>query len=192
MNIKLVVLDMAGTTVRDDDAVNGCLREALKAGGFDVGRDEVNAVMGIPKPVAIRTLVERERTDGSPAPPSLVDELHRDFEARMLASTAPTPASGRCRMPSRSWGRSERRGQGRAGHGLQPADHRRHPRPPGLGRGRLPRRHGDQRRGAARPSVPRPHRARHDLTGVADPGRSPRSGIRPPTCRRGLRPDAAS
>ena len=29
MKIELVVFDMAGTTVRDDDAVNPCLREAL-------------------------------------------------------------------------------------------------------------------------------------------------------------------
>jgi phosphonatase-like hydrolase len=84
MNIKLVVLDMAGTTVHDDDAVNTCLREALEAGGIAVSRDEVNAVMGMPKPVAIRALVEGGRGDGSPAPPSLVDEFYRDFEARML------------------------------------------------------------------------------------------------------------
>jgi phosphonatase-like hydrolase len=84
MKIRLVVLDMAGTTVHDDDAVNTCLREALKFGGFDVGRDEVNAVMGMPKPVAIRTLVERKWNVGTPAPQPLVDALYDDFEARML------------------------------------------------------------------------------------------------------------
>ncbi len=84
MKIKLVVLDMAGTTVRDDDAVNTCLRDALMAAGFDVGRDEVNAVMGIPKPVAIRTLVEGKRDEPIPASQSLIDELYEDFETRML------------------------------------------------------------------------------------------------------------
>jgi phosphonatase-like hydrolase len=84
MKIKLVVLDMAGTTVHDDDAVNTCLRRALHSGGFDVSRDEVNAVMGMPKPVAIRTLLERNRQDGSQAPQSLVDRLYDDFGARML------------------------------------------------------------------------------------------------------------
>jgi phosphonatase-like hydrolase len=84
MKISLVVLDMAGTTVSDDDAVNTCLRQALKAGRFDVSRDEVNAVMGMPKPVAIRTLVEGKRTDGTPAPQPLIDTLYDDFGARML------------------------------------------------------------------------------------------------------------
>ena len=36
MQIKLVVLDIAGTTVRDDDSVNRCLREALAAHGLVV------------------------------------------------------------------------------------------------------------------------------------------------------------
>jgi phosphonatase-like hydrolase len=84
MKIRLVVLDMAGTTVHDDDAVNTCLRQALQGGGFDASRDEINAVMGMPKPVAIRVLVESKRHDGSQAPRSLVDRLYDDFGARML------------------------------------------------------------------------------------------------------------
>jgi phosphonatase-like hydrolase len=84
MKIRLVVLDMAGTTVQDDDAVNTCLREALKSGRFNVGRDEVNAVMGMPKPIAIRVLVERKRNDGMPVPQSLIDALYADFASRML------------------------------------------------------------------------------------------------------------
>ena len=31
MKIELVVFDMAGTTVNDDDGVNRCVREALAA-----------------------------------------------------------------------------------------------------------------------------------------------------------------
>ena len=34
--IELVIFDMAGTTVRDDDTVNICLREALAAGQVTV------------------------------------------------------------------------------------------------------------------------------------------------------------
>ena len=80
--IQLVILDMAGTTVRDDDAVNTCLREALAAGGLPVNRDEANAVMGLPKPTAIRMLIE-ERT-GQPAPAAQVNALHQDFLRRMV------------------------------------------------------------------------------------------------------------
>ena len=58
----LVVLDMAGTTVQDDDAVNRCLCAALACAGLVVTRDEVNEVMGMPKPVAIGLLLERGGT----------------------------------------------------------------------------------------------------------------------------------
>lgn len=40
MKIKLVVFDLAGTTVRDDDAVNRCLRPALEA-IYSVGESQL-------------------------------------------------------------------------------------------------------------------------------------------------------
>jgi len=83
MNIELVVFDMAGTTVRDDDAVHHCLAEALGAAGFRSTRDEINEVMGIAKPVAIATLLSRYR-DGAPADPGAVQKIHADFLKRML------------------------------------------------------------------------------------------------------------
>jgi phosphonatase-like hydrolase len=99
MSIDLVVFDMAGTTVRDDDAVNRCLHEALAAGGVAVTRDEVNAVMGIPKPVAIATLLEAKR-GGAPGPE--VARLHAEFLRRMIAfyhedpGVAPMPHAEAC------------------------------------------------------------------------------------------------
>ena len=83
MSIELVIFDMAGTTVRDDDAVNICLREAL-AKHSPVTRDEVNSVMGLPKPIAIRLLLERKTPGGDPVQAELVNSLHEDFLARML------------------------------------------------------------------------------------------------------------
>ena len=83
MDYDLVVFDIAGTTVFDGDAVGTCLRQALAdVAGLSFSRDEVNAVMGIPKPVAIRTLL-RGRSDAEPTEP-LIDAIHGDFEARML------------------------------------------------------------------------------------------------------------
>ena len=81
MNIRLVVLDMAGTTVRDDDAVNTSLREALAAVAV-VSRAEVNAVMGLPKPIAIRELLRLQ--PGAPITEEVVASVHGDFLARML------------------------------------------------------------------------------------------------------------
>jgi phosphonatase-like hydrolase len=83
MSIELVIFDMAGTTVRDDDAVNICLRDAL-APHLAVSRDEVNSVMGLPKPTAIRLLLEQKLAAKGTVPPALVNEIHDSFLARML------------------------------------------------------------------------------------------------------------
>src|SRR5262249_32592427 len=54
---ELVVFDMAGTTVYDGDAVHQCLADALfNVARLRVSRDQVNSVMGIPKPLAIASL----------------------------------------------------------------------------------------------------------------------------------------
>jgi len=79
--IRLVVFDMAGTTIRDDDAVNTCLREALAA-SITVSRADVNKVMGLPKPIAIRELLEAKGAGSGGA--ELVDAIHEDFLARMV------------------------------------------------------------------------------------------------------------
>jgi phosphonatase-like hydrolase len=84
MPIELVVLDLAGTTVRDDDAVNVCLRAALAQGGVPVTREAVNAVMGRPKPLAIRTLVEQEEGEAAGADARRIEALHADFMRRMI------------------------------------------------------------------------------------------------------------
>ncbi len=81
--IQLVVFDMAGTTVRDDDAVNLCLRQALNEAGVSVSRDQVNRVMGIPKPLAIETLL-REQTPGAVPSAGQIEALHDDFLVRMI------------------------------------------------------------------------------------------------------------
>jgi phosphonatase-like hydrolase len=90
--IDLVVLDMAGTTVRDDDAVNRCLCAALADAGLAVTRDEVNEVMGLPKPVAIALLLERRKYSGKPAPAAEVDSIHGDFLRRMISFYRTDPA----------------------------------------------------------------------------------------------------
>src|SRR6478609_5001077 len=80
MPIELVVFDMAGTTINDDDGVNRCVRAALAEVDVVVSRDAVNQVMGIPKPVALTKLLEgAERTDLL----SRLDRIHADFVARM-------------------------------------------------------------------------------------------------------------
>jgi phosphonatase-like hydrolase len=81
MDVDLVVFDMAGTTINDDDGVNRCVRAALDRVGLEVSRESVNLVMGIPKPVALRQLIERHhRPDLLPR----LDAIHDDFVRRMI------------------------------------------------------------------------------------------------------------
>jgi len=81
MSIDLVVFDMAGTTINDPDGVNHAVREALAQVGITVTRDEVNYVMGIPKPEALTHLIQHS------ARPELLPQLaaiHEDFKRRMI------------------------------------------------------------------------------------------------------------
>jgi phosphonatase-like hydrolase len=90
MAIELVVFDIAGTTVDDGDAVNRCLRAALTGAGLAVSHSAANAVMGLPKPVAIRTLIERSAEHQALL--TKVEAIHSDFVARMLRFYAEDPA----------------------------------------------------------------------------------------------------
>jgi phosphonatase-like hydrolase len=82
MEIELVVFDMAGTTVNDDDSVNRCLRAALAAAGISVTATQVNRVMGLPKPTAIATLIDESESRSALA--DRVGGIHDDFVARSI------------------------------------------------------------------------------------------------------------
>lgn len=83
-NIKLVVFDMAGTTVHDNDDVNICFQAALESTGLDVTRDDINAVMGLRKPEAIKLILESKLEDKSKITDAYVNELHDVFLAKMI------------------------------------------------------------------------------------------------------------
>lgn len=89
MKWELAVFDMAGTTLYDGDAVNTCFRAALAGADVHVDPAQVNTVMGLHKPEAIRILLlsaGREFTDSD------VDRIHADFVARMKQYYAHDPA----------------------------------------------------------------------------------------------------
>ena len=91
MKTALVVFDMAGTTVHDDDAVNICLKQALESAGIMVSRSEINEVMGEPKPVAIAKLVSRLRAVQAHTSDRDVIEIHERFKTLMLAHYREAP-----------------------------------------------------------------------------------------------------
>ncbi len=87
--IRLAVFDMAGTTVYDGDAVHRCLMAALQAQGVAASRAAVNAVMGLPKPLAIQTLIEQ--AEASPVTPERVGRVYGEFVERMNRYYAEDP-----------------------------------------------------------------------------------------------------
>lgn len=84
MAIKLVVLDMAGTTVLDNSNVHDALIKGFAAQNLVISYDDANGVMGIPKPVAIRTLLTEKFaiTEGIG---SLTTKIHETFLHEMIS-----------------------------------------------------------------------------------------------------------
>ena len=79
---ELVVFDIAGTTVVDNGEVARCFREALSEEALEFPESSINAIMGLPKILAIRQLLAEfapERTE-----PGLDQSIHDDFEQRMI------------------------------------------------------------------------------------------------------------
>jgi len=90
MAIRLVVFDMAGTTIDDGGAVGKCLAGVLQDAGLTVDPEAVKRVMGLPKPEAIRKLIE-----ASPDAARLRDQaeaLHRKFADRLKSFYATDPS----------------------------------------------------------------------------------------------------
>ena len=77
-NIKLAIFDLAGTTVRDTNTVGSCLQTALAESGIDVSVNDVNAVMGIRKPIAIQMLLDQYKGEGD------VERIHDRFLELMI------------------------------------------------------------------------------------------------------------
>lgn len=80
---KLVVFDMAGTTVHDADFVNLAVVHGFAAKGVEIEIDHINPLMGIPKPIAIARVLEQIGDDRF-VDASFVDEIHEVFLAEML------------------------------------------------------------------------------------------------------------
>lgn len=80
--VELVVFDVAGTVVVDDDAVGRAFRCALEGIDVPASRAEVRAVMGLPKPVAIERLARPHLPPEDLVP--AVQRAHEVFSDRMV------------------------------------------------------------------------------------------------------------
>ena len=75
--VKLVVFDMAGTTVMDNQDVENAFYEAALATGLITSRRRINAMHGIPKRIVIETLWEES-----------IGRQHPDFQTNVAETFA--------------------------------------------------------------------------------------------------------
>jgi len=84
MSIKLVVFDIAGTTVKDDHEVSKAFQSALKKYGYEVKLEVIDPLMGYEKTLAIRQMLQLHEPDPQKINPELVKLIHREFVQQML------------------------------------------------------------------------------------------------------------
>lgn len=83
MKIELVVFDLAGTTVEDNRDVQRILKNVLGNFDVDISLDDANAVMGIPKPVAIEQLLRKKYYGNNGVISEWIKEIHGMFISEM-------------------------------------------------------------------------------------------------------------
>lgn len=84
--IELVVFDMAGTTVDEDNVVYKTVRAAINAAGYEFTQDQVQAAgAGKEKSQAIRDVLA---LDGADHPESEIAAIFADFKQRLVKAYA--------------------------------------------------------------------------------------------------------
>jgi phosphonatase-like hydrolase len=95
MPVKLVVFDMAGTTVIDKNFVADAFQNAFEKEGLAIPIKEINPLMGYEKRTAIQMMLEKKGIDFDD---EMVEDIYNDFIDRMVNfyeySPEVTPAPG--------------------------------------------------------------------------------------------------
>jgi phosphonatase-like hydrolase len=103
MSAELIVFDLAGTTVKDNKDVHRVLQTALEAFGVNVSLQDANAEMGFPKPVAIRSLLEKRYQGNRAITPEWIADIHTLFVKEMIAFYQTDPSVGEKEGVSRTF-----------------------------------------------------------------------------------------
>jgi len=85
MAIKLIVFDIAGTTVKDNYEVSKTFQYAMKKHGYAIELSAINPLMGYEKKLAIGRLLSVCESDISQITPSLIGSIHADFVREMIS-----------------------------------------------------------------------------------------------------------
>ena len=81
MSVKMVVFDMAGTTVADNNNVALAFQKAFMENGIEIKLDDANPLMGYHKPLAVQMLLEKLGYEGDA---EFVAQIHDDFQNNMM------------------------------------------------------------------------------------------------------------
>ena len=93
MPVKLVVFDMAGTTVTDKNFVATAFQNAFKNQDILISSEEINPLMGYEKKLAIQMMLEKHGIDPDNYLPAgrqgrddneMIDEIYHDFIEEMV------------------------------------------------------------------------------------------------------------
>lgn len=84
MKIKLVVFDLAGTTVKDNRDVHRVLQHTLSRYDVHITLEDANEVMGLPKPVAIRMLLQKKQGRPISVTEDYINDMHKLFVREMI------------------------------------------------------------------------------------------------------------
>lgn len=85
MSIKLVVFDIAGTTVKDDHDVSKAFQAALKKSHYEVPLELINPLMGYEKNLAIKQILRLHEHNDAKITPELVSRIHQEFVKQMIS-----------------------------------------------------------------------------------------------------------
>ncbi len=80
--IDLIVFDLAGTTVKENFDVQRTLKNSFSKVGLEISIAQASQVMGIPKPVAIRQLLDAMNYNA--ISDDLIRSIHADFVEDMI------------------------------------------------------------------------------------------------------------
>lgn len=82
---KLVVFDIAGTTIQDKTAVAETFMHAMQKHGYPIKMQQANAVMGYRKNLAIKNLLMENYPAAIAEHTSIINEIHKTFNETMIA-----------------------------------------------------------------------------------------------------------
>src|SRR4030095_16620436 len=81
MPVKLVVFDMAGTTIVDKNFVATAFQNAFKNQDITISTAEINPLMGYEKKLAIQMMLEKHGVDFDD---ELIETIYNDFIEEMI------------------------------------------------------------------------------------------------------------